>query len=76
MAASLPSSSELERVRAFTREPFLLEGESLEHALSQGTPRRDAFDAAFAEIEAGLKAPSVEWRRTWSLLLGLERLFG
>src|SRR5918999_559049 len=71
-AASLPSSSDLERARAFTRESFLLEGESLEHALAPGTPRRAALD----EIEQGLEAPSIEWRRTWSLLLGLERLLG
>ena len=30
--------------------------------------------AALAEIAAGAKTPSVEWRRDWSLMLGLERV--
>lgn len=41
-----------------------------------GTARRRAFDAAIAELDAGLTEPSVEWRRNFSLLLGLERLIG
>ena len=31
---------------------------------------------ALAEIEAGAEEPSIEWRRNFSLLLGLERLIG
>ena len=72
---TLPSSEDLERVQSFTREPFVLEGESIEHALGSG-PRRQAFDAALAEVREGSKYPSPEWRRTWSLLLGLERVLG
>ncbi|MEA2296810.1 MAG: ribonuclease, partial [Solirubrobacteraceae bacterium] len=72
----LPSSVDLERVQRCTREPFVLEGESLADALAPGSPRRLAFDEALAEIEAGGPAPSPAWRRKWSLLLGLERLLG
>ena len=70
----LPTSDALERVERFTRESFVHEGEGLEDALAPGTPRRRALEAALAELEAGAKAPSVEWRREFSLLLGLERL--
>jgi ribonuclease E len=67
------SDADLERVREFTREPVLLEGEDIT-ALAPGTARRRAADAALAEIEAGAEAPSPEWRREYSLMLGLERL--
>src|SRR4029077_7328844 len=36
--------------------------------------RRRALDAALAELETGANVPSIEWRRQFSLLLGLERL--
>jgi len=72
-AASAPSG-DLERVQKFTREPFVLEGEDIAKALATGTARREGFDAALAEIEAGETRPSLQWRRTWSLLLGLERI--
>ena len=38
------------------------------------SPRRAALDAALEEIDAGRSEPSVEWRREFSLMLGLERL--
>ena len=72
--ATLPSSKDIERASQFTREPFVSEGEDAATLLAPGTPHRRAFDAAMAEIEAGAKVPSVAWRRTFSLLLGLERL--
>ena len=72
--ATLPSSKDIERASQFTREPLLPEGEDAAALLAPGTPHRRAFDAAMAEIEAGAKVPSVAWRRTFSLLLGLERL--
>ncbi|MGZ8667000.1 MAG: DEAD/DEAH box helicase, partial [Solirubrobacterales bacterium] len=72
-AARAPTSAEIERAHVFTREPFLLEGEQAKD-LAIGTPRRLALDAALAEIEAGNDAPSIEWRRAYSLMLGLERL--
>ena len=53
---------------------FVYDGETLEDGLSPGSARRRALDAALAEIDAGATAPSIEWRRQFSLLLGLERL--
>src|SRR4051794_12839965 len=74
LAAPLPTSDEIDRAAAFVREPFVLEGEDAQSALAPGTPRRRALDAALAELAAGAKVPSVEWRRDWSLMLGLERV--
>ena len=73
-ATPLPSRDDIERASKFTREPFLSEGEDAATVLAPGAAHRRAFDAALAEIEAGADAPSVAWRRTFSLLLGLERL--
>lgn len=54
---------------------MLLNGDGPE-SLVPGTARRRALDAALAELDAGLTEPSIEWRRNFSLLLGLERLIG
>jgi len=70
--AAVPSSADIERAAKFAREPFLLDGEGPE-ALAPGTARRRALDRALAELDAGAEAPSIEWRRDFSLLLGLER---
>ncbi len=72
-AKAAPTSADIERAREFAREPFLLEGEKPKD-LAAGTPRRRALDAALAEIDEGREAPSIEWRRDFSLMLGLERL--
>jgi ribonuclease E len=72
-AASPLTEADLGRVREFSREPILLEGETIEN-LVPGTARRMAVDAALAELDAGAEVPSFEWRRDYSLLLGLERL--
>src|SRR5262245_27383095 len=72
-AAKAPTSAGIERAREFAREPFLLEGETPKD-LAPGTPRRRALDAALGEIDEGQEAPSIEWRRDFSLMLGLERL--
>ncbi|CAA9476750.1 MAG: hypothetical protein AVDCRST_MAG69-488, partial [uncultured Solirubrobacteraceae bacterium] len=72
--ASLPTPDALAGAAAFAREPFLFDGEDAAIALAPGTPRRRALDAAIAEIGAGARAPSVAWRREWSLLLGLDRV--
>src|SRR3954463_15715996 len=72
--ATLPSTDQIERAAAFTREPFLTEGENAAISLAPGTPRRRALDAALAELETGATVPSVAWRRQWSLLLGLDRV--
>jgi ribonuclease E len=70
--AAVPSSADIERAAAFAREPFLLDGEGPE-ALAPGTARRRALDAALKELDDGAEHPSIEWRRDFSLLLGLER---
>src|SRR4051794_40559222 len=72
-AASELSEADLDRVREFSREPILLEGETIAD-LIPGTARRLAVDAALAELDSGAEVPSFEWRRDYSLLLGLERL--
>ena len=72
-AAKAPTAAEIERAHEFTREPFLLEGEKPKD-LTAGSPRRRALDAALAEIDEGRETPSIEWRRDYSLMLGLERL--
>jgi hypothetical protein len=69
-----PNPAAIARAEVFTREQFVYEGEALEEALAPGSARRRALDAALAEIETGHKQPSVQWRRKFSLLLGLERL--
>jgi ribonuclease E len=71
--AAVPSGADIERAAAFAREPLLLDGEGPE-ALAPGTARRRALDAALAELEKGREDPSIQWRRDFSLLLGLERL--
>jgi superfamily II DNA or RNA helicase len=71
--AAVPSSADIERAAKFVREPFLLDGEGPE-ALAPGTARRRALDAALKELDEGAEDPSIEWRRAFSLLLGLERL--
>jgi len=70
--AAVPSSADIERASEFAREPLLLDGEGPE-ALVPGTARRRALDQALAELDAGAEHPSIEWRRDFSLLLGLER---
>jgi ribonuclease E len=71
--AAVPSGADIERAAAFAREPLLLDGEGPE-ALAPGTARRRALDAALKELDAGAEEPSIQWRRDFSLLLGLERL--
>ncbi len=72
-AADELSESELDRVREFSREPILLEGETIAD-LAPGTARRRAVDAALVELADGAEHPSMQWRRDYSLLLGLERV--
>jgi ribonuclease E len=73
--ADAPVSGDLlSRAENFARESFLLPSEDPAQALAEGTARRHALDAALAELDAGRDEPSVEWRRDYSLLLGLERL--
>ncbi len=69
-----PTAAAIARAEKLTRERFVHEGETAQEALAPGSARRRALDAALAEVQAGLKVPSLEWRRSYSLLLGLERL--
>ncbi|HEY1540672.1 MAG TPA: hypothetical protein VGF63_14815, partial [Solirubrobacteraceae bacterium] len=71
---SVPTPSDITRAESFTREAFVHAGETIEDALAPGSARRRAFDAALPEIDAGAKVPSPEWRRRYSLMLGLERV--
>ena len=73
-ATSVPNPSEIKRAEKFTREVFVHAGETTEDALAPGTARRRAVDAALREIAAGAKVPSTDWRRRYSLMLGLERV--
>ncbi len=68
------SGADLKRAEEFAREPFVLEGEEPDVALAPATARRRALDAALAELDEGHETPSVEWRREYSLILGLERV--
>jgi ribonuclease E len=69
-----PNPAAIARAEVFTREQFVSDGETVEDALAPGSARRRALDAALAEIDDGRKQPSVQWRTSFSLLLGLERL--
>ena len=73
--ADAPFAGEvLSRAEELARERFVLPGEEAGDALAEGTARRAALEDALAEVEAGRSEPSVEWRRAYSLMLGLERL--
>jgi superfamily II DNA or RNA helicase len=60
------------------RERFVYDGEQAAEALAgeggSRTVRRRALDGVLAEMADGAKHPSTEWRRNFSLLLGLERV--
>jgi ribonuclease E len=73
-AASIPSSAEIARAEKFARERFVHEGEQAADALAPGSVRLGALERALAEIADGAKHPSTQWRRDFSLLLGLERV--
>src|SRR3954451_16731532 len=73
-AKPLPSPADIARAEQFTLERFVHEGETADDALAPGSARRRALDAALAELAQGDEHPSTEWRRAFSLLLGLERV--
>lgn len=69
-----PTSAAIKRAEKLTRERFVFDGETVQQALAPGSVRRRALDAALLDVKAKLPVPSLEWRREFSLLLGLERL--
>src|SRR5437868_2701910 len=73
-AAPLPAPADIARAERFTRERFVHEGEDAGVALAAGSARRRALDDALAELAQGAEHPSTQWRRSYSLLLGLERV--
>jgi ribonuclease E len=64
------------RAEAWAGEPFLREGDDPDRVLAPGTSRRRALDDALAEIEAGRRDPSPQWKVSYGLMLGLERVLG
>jgi ribonuclease E len=72
--ANDPLAAAAFRAEAWAGEPFLRDGESPAQALAPGTARRRALDDAIAEIEAGNRAPSPQWKVRFGLMLGLERI--
>src|SRR5262249_61511292 len=62
------------RAAAWAGEPFLGPDDDPDVVLAPGTAFRRALDAALAEMDAGLRAPSPEWRVQYALMLGLDRV--
>jgi superfamily II DNA or RNA helicase len=72
-AAETLTGAEIERASTFAREPIRINGERPED-LAPGTARYRAVRTALEEIATGRETPTPEWRREYSLVLGLERL--
>ncbi|MCY4085747.1 MAG: DEAD/DEAH box helicase family protein [Actinomycetia bacterium] len=64
------------RAEDWAGEPFLRNDDLPEEVLAAGKARRQALDAALAEIEAGRRSPSADWKVKYALMLGLERVLG
>ncbi len=62
------------QAEAWAGEPFLHPDEDPVVALAPETARRRALDDALAEVEAGAREPSYEWKIRYALMLGLERV--
>ena len=65
--SSLVASAE--RAAAWAGEPFLHPDEDSGQVLAPGTARRRALDDALAEIDAGSKEPSSDWKIRYALML-------
>jgi ribonuclease E len=74
VAAPIPDTADIKRAEKFVRERFVHDGEAPALVLAPGSPRRRALDLALAELARNAKHPSTDWRRRYSLLLGLERV--
>jgi ribonuclease E len=72
--ATDPLAAAAFRAEAWAGEPFLRDGEDPAEVLAPGTARRRALDEAIAEIEAGRRGPSPQWKVRFGLMLGLERV--
>src|SRR3954471_6093829 len=64
----------IERAEKWAGEPFLHPGEDAERVLAEGTARRRALDDAIAEMDAGERVPTPQWKVRYGLMLGLERV--
>jgi ribonuclease E len=62
------------RAAAWAGEPFIRPDEDPGVALAPGTARRRALDDALRELGEGHSAPSPQWKVSYALLLGLERV--
>src|SRR5580765_905726 len=60
------------RAETWAGEPFLHPDEDPAVSLAPDTARRRALDDALAEIEAGAREPSYEWKIRYALMLGLR----
>jgi ribonuclease E len=74
LSAADPLAAAALRAEAWAGEPFLRAGEDPAVVLAPKTARRRALEDAEAEIEAGRKQPSAEWKVRYGLMLGLERV--
>jgi superfamily II DNA or RNA helicase len=72
--ATDPLAAAAYRAETWAGEPFLRDGEDPGQVLAAGTARRRALDDAIAEIEAGKRVPSRQWKVRYGLMLGLERV--
>jgi ribonuclease E len=72
--ATHPLVEDVERSQTWAGEPFLHPDEDPDTVLAPGTARRRALDDALKEIEAGRSEPSSEWKISYALMLGLERV--
>jgi superfamily II DNA or RNA helicase len=72
--AAHPLAADAYRAEAWAGEPFLSSGEDPDQVLAPGTARRLALDDALAEIDAGRRAPTSQWKVRYGLMLGLERV--
>jgi superfamily II DNA or RNA helicase len=74
LEAADPQVAAAFRAEAWAGEPFIRDGEDPAEVLAPGTARRRALDDATAEIDAGRKEPSPQWKVRYGLMLGLERV--
>ncbi|HUK44637.1 MAG TPA: DEAD/DEAH box helicase family protein [Gaiellaceae bacterium] len=62
------------RAEAWAGEPFLGADDDPEESVRPGSALRRALEDALVEMDAGLAAPSPEWKVHYALMLGLERV--